>query len=234
VFGEVRLFLAELPGTPTGNPLWAELDYHSNPTGHPGWQLTAFQSNEEREEHMQKQASAGTTVEKNLMAALFTETQSVRDAVADLREAGFGADHIYVAFSAEHDRFDPKHSELWQIGGHGVFRGEHSVPWKLRHSFERDLHHRTGAGPRSEELSGEGGQHDALCTEVNLHDALQSIGVAEDRIRLVNQQVGDHGALIIVECSCYGKKAKSILERNCGQIRTDTATECPPGSWRRV
>lgn len=179
---------------------------------------------------MQSQASIGPITGRDLAVALFTETQSVRDAVADLRQAGFQPSQIFVAFSAEHDQFDPQHAELWQSSRHGLFGGEHSMRWRLRHSFERDLHHKSlGAFQQPEP---EANPH--ACTEVNLHDALKAIGVAEDRIRLVNQQVGAHGALIIVEAAMERRKAERILEKNAGQTRTGTATECPPGSRRTV
>lgn len=181
---------------------------------------------------MRTEAQTKSLSGRNLAAALFTETRCVRDAVADLRQAGFGADEIYVAFSAEHDQFDPQHSELWQTSQ----RGEHSVRWRLRHTFERDLHHRTGADDTAVGHGTGAKELEPACTEVNLHDALKAIGVAEDRIRLVNQQVGAHGALVLVNATTHANKtavhAKTILEKNCGQIRTDTATECPPGSWR--
>jgi hypothetical protein len=187
---------------------------------------------------MRTEASTGSLSGRNLTVALFTETQSVRDAVADLRDAGFGAGEIYVAFSAEHDQFDPQHSELWQCGEHGIFRGEHSVRWRIRHSFERDLHHRTGAYDTPQGPGGGARELHPACTEVNLHDVLKAIGVADDRIWLVNQQVGPHGALILVDSSAHANHAeltaKTILEKNCGQIRTDTATENPPGSWRKA
>lgn len=181
---------------------------------------------------MRTEAPTKSLSGQNLSVALFKETQCVRDAVADLRQAGFGADEIYVAFSSEHDQFDPQHSELWQTSQ----RGEHSVRWRLRHSFERDLQHRTGTNDTAGQHGTGAKELEPACTEVNLHDALRAIGVSEDRIRLVNQQVGAHGALVLVNASTHAHKAKliakTILEKNCGQIRTDTATECPPGSWR--
>lgn len=185
---------------------------------------------------MRTEASTKTLSGRNLTVALFTETQSVRDAVADLRDAGFGPGEIFVAFSAEHDQFDPQHSELWQCDERKIFGGEHSVRWRIRHTFERDLHHRTGTDDTAGAQGAEAKELQPACTEVNLHDVLRAIGVAEDRIWLVNQQVGPHGALILVDSSTHADRAdltaKAILEKNCGQIRTDTATECPPGSWR--
>jgi hypothetical protein len=161
-----------------------------------------------------------------LAIGLFTETTSVRDAVADLREAGFETSQIYVAFSAEHDSVDPKHEQLWQGHGKGLFGGEHSVPWRIRHSFERDLHRR-GAESMGPHAASAEGKAASECTEVNLHDILTSIGVAESRIWLVNRQVGQNGALVIVDALTRKRQAESILIRNCGQIRTDTATELP-------
>jgi hypothetical protein len=204
-------------------PAW-NLDYHGIPTT--GWRHS---KPSEKEELMQSQA-ATKSLTGELAVALFTETRSVRDAVVDLRQAGFGPNQIFVAFSAEHDQFDPQHAELWQTSRHGLFGGEHSMIWRMRHSFERDLHQRTG---EVQEQEPEANPH--ACTEVNLHDALKAIGVAEDRIWLVNQQVGAHGALIIVNAGMERierRKAEAILEKNCGQTRTGTATERPPGSWR--
>ena len=62
-------------------------------------------------------------------------------------------------------------------------------------------------------------------SEVDLHDTLQAMGVAEDRILLVNRALGEHGVLVLVEAEDSMRQVQSILERNSGQIRTDSVTE---------
>jgi len=64
-------------------------------------------------------------------------------------------------------------------------------------------------------------------SETDLREMLESMGVAADRIWLLNREVREKGVLLLVNVGDRSKEAESILERNSGQIRTDTATERP-------
>ena len=64
-------------------------------------------------------------------------------------------------------------------------------------------------------------------SEIDLRETLQSMGVAEDRILLLNREIREKGVLLLINAGDRSKEAESIMERNSGQIRTDTATERP-------
>ena len=64
-------------------------------------------------------------------------------------------------------------------------------------------------------------------SEIDLREPLESMGVAEDRILLLNREIREKGVLLLVNAGDRSKEAESIMERNSGQIRTDTATERP-------
>jgi hypothetical protein len=51
------------------------------------------------------------------------------------------------------------------------------------------------------------------------------MGVAEDRILLLNREIREKGVLLLVHAGDRSKEAESIMERNSGQIRTDTADQ---------
>jgi hypothetical protein len=146
-----------------------------------------------------------------VVVALFTDLKNAKDAVSDLSRAGFDSSQINVAYAS------PANEQA------DVSSAEHSVFWKLRDSFRRDLHIQ-GA----EQVSGEtenGNVHAASpYTEVDLQTALSEIGVAPDRISLLENEIGA-GVLLLVKAAAYSEKAEEILERNEGTIRTETALE---------
>lgn len=154
-------------------------------------------------------------------AAVFTDSISVHDAAADLKEAGFL--HMSIAFSADCKQAQQIDSKARHVREEVLTGEKHSLPWKIRHSFEHDLHRRgaeqmAGAGQRT---AGAGVPY----TEVDLEEALLSLGVSKERIDLVNREVGLYGSLLLVEAGERSEEAQAILERNCGINRTDTATE---------
>lgn len=168
-----------------------------------------------------------------LVVALFTDIQSAHGAIVDLTGAGFSNGQISVAFYAENQQ-----ARLEATGVHSPSRradpvGRSSLAWRLRRSFEHDLH-RSGndqmAGQDQDPSTGEVGR--PYCV-VDLRDTLLSMGVAEDRILLLNRELGDKGVLVLVQADERLKEAESIIERNSGQIRTDTATERPPSAGSR-
>jgi len=62
-------------------------------------------------------------------------------------------------------------------------------------------------------------------SEIDLRETLESMGVAEDRILLLNREIREKGVLLLVNAGDRSKEAESIMERNSGQIRTDTADQ---------
>jgi hypothetical protein len=156
-----------------------------------------------------------------LAVAVFTDPSCLHDAVSDLREAGIH--EIAIAFSAENiqrRQTEPKAQRAYESFLHG---DRHTVSWRLRHGIEHDLH-RKGA----EIMAGEGKDHLSPGTpyeEINLAETLSGIGVSADRIDLINREVGCEGALLLVNAGDFLDEVQSILEKDCGINRTETATE---------
>ena len=163
----------------------------------------------------------------NLVVALFADSQAAHGAIADLRDAGFSNGQISIAFSVEGKQAQLGKIEAYSPDQHVVSKERNSLAWKLRRSFEHDLH-RSGtaqmAGQDKDLSSGETGQ---TYSEIDLRDTLQSMGVAEDRILLLNREIGEKGVLLLINAGNRSEEAEAIMERNSGQIRTDTATEHP-------
>jgi hypothetical protein len=158
-------------------------------------------------------------------AAVFLKCKCASDAIADLAHAGFGKRQIQVAFSTGTlgtSRPEETHPDLGADSSK-----EHTLTWKLRQNFEHDLH-RSGAQQITREPDCfSSSKNDPLYTAVSLHDTLREMGVAEDRISLLNWEIGTDGALVMVDAGERWKEATAILERNSGTIRSDTATEHP-------
>jgi hypothetical protein len=157
------------------------------------------------------------SVASGVVAALFLKKKHVCDAVSDLNKAGFDKGRIRVAYSTERPG-----------GPDGEAEGtdEHSMSWRLRHSFNRDLHHQGAeivAAP-NEQISNPA---EPLYSVVNLHDCLQAMGLTEARIGLIDHEIGPEGALMLIDAGERWKEATTIVERDCADVRTDTATERP-------
>jgi hypothetical protein len=149
-----------------------------------------------------------------VVVALFTDLENAKDAISDLSRAGFDASQINVAYALA-------------SGDHGdVSSTGHSVVWRLRDSFRRDLHIQ-GAEQVSGETGSGNGHEASPYTEIDLRTALSEIGVAPDRISLLENEIGG-GLLLLVQGRGHSEKAEEILERNEGTIRTDTALEAAP------
>jgi hypothetical protein len=165
-----------------------------------------------------EQGQMAATKPANLVAALFFNEMSARDAIADLQIAGMRSGQIGVALSKQGKL---QHTNSVPCDLHG----KHSILWKFRHSIEHDLH-QSGAGLSS--------THDAIATsgertpytEIDLDDTLRSIGVAQATINLLDHQIGANGMLILVDAGDRCDEIESILERNRGMSRTVMATEC--------
>jgi len=164
-----------------------------------------------------------------VVVALFGQTRQVSDAVADLKHAGFDKYQIRVGFAAEEHQHSKGNGHAKAIGATEDPRKQHTLSWRLRRSFELDLHRRgeTQLSRNRKSKAPSVGLHE-LYSAVNLHDALQSLCAREDRIRLLKNEIGPRGAIVLVDAEGRWKEAESILARVAGKIRTDTATELPP------
>ena len=165
-----------------------------------------------------EQGQMAATKPANLVAALFFNEMSARDAIADLKIAGMRAGQIGVALSK---RGKLEHTNSVPCDLHG----KHSILWKVRHSIEHDLH-QSGAGLSSthDEIATSGER--TPYTEVTLDDTLGVIGVAQATINLLDREMGANGMLILVDAGNRCDEIESILERNRGMSRTVMATEC--------
>jgi hypothetical protein len=155
----------------------------------------------------------------HLVAALFTDGIAMSDAISDLEQAGFNANDIGVAFSAETRRSSNPPNSL-----RAVSNGKHSFIWKLRRRFERDLHSLQVNLSTGEE-NGPPASFHPVYSELALDEVLSGMGVTRDRILLLDSEIGRDGALMLVDAGDRTREVQSILERNCGLIRTDMATE---------
>jgi hypothetical protein len=149
-----------------------------------------------------------------VVVGLFTDLKNAKDAICDLSRAGFDASQINVAYASP----SKVHAD--------VSNAEHTILWKMRDSFERDLHHSGSSQMAGKTGSGNAGEISPY-TEVDLRTALSEIGVAPDRISLLESEIGA-GVLLLVKGRGYSEKAEEILEHNEGTIRTDTALEAAP------
>ena len=149
----------------------------------------------------------------NLVAALFLKPISARDAIADLRIAGFRTSDIGVAVSKRAAR--PHSADL---------DGKHSIRWKVRHSLQHDLHTH-GGGLSSRADAAAANEEKPAYTEIDLTDTLRGLGVAEDTIKLLDEEMGTDGMFVLVHAGERGEEAESILDRNRGFVRTVMVTE---------
>jgi hypothetical protein len=165
-----------------------------------------------------EQGQMAATKPADLVAGLFFDEMSARDAIADLKIAGLRAGQIGVALS-QRGKLELTRTVPCDL------HGKHSIWWKLRHSIEHDLHS-TGAGLSStkDEVATRG--ETTPYTEVDLNDTLQRIGVAPATINLLDREIGANGMLILVDAGDRCHEIESILERNRGMSRTVMATEC--------
>lgn len=164
-----------------------------------------------------EQGQMAATKPADLVAGLFHDEMSARDAIADLKIAGLRAGQIGVALSKE-GKLELSKSVPCDL------HGKHSVWWKLRHSFEHDLHSQ-GADLSSKHDRVSALEETMPYTEVDLNDTLREIGVAEATINLLDREIGANGMLILVDAGDRCDEVEDILERNRGTSRTVMATE---------
>jgi hypothetical protein len=163
----------------------------------------------------------------SLVVALFADSQAVHGALADLTDAGFSKGQIGIAFSAEGKQARLGKTEAHYPGQHVVSDERTSLVWKLRRGIEHDLHRSGTAQITGQDKDLSSGEPLEDYSEIDLKETLQSMGVAEDRILLLNREIREKGVLILVNSGNRSREVESIMERNSGQIRTDTATERP-------
>jgi hypothetical protein len=176
-----------------------------------------------------------TVIQKNarlaasdLVVSLFTDIQSASGAIADLGDAGFDKSQILVALSTEGRRGQKHLSIVQDLADQEHLEQTKSLAWRLRRSFEHDLHRRGTDQMAGQDKNQSSGEAILPFTEVNLGDVLLPLGVCEDTVQLMDREIGPDGVLILVHAPFHCKEAQSILERNTGIIRTDTATESHP------
>jgi hypothetical protein len=156
----------------------------------------------------------------DLVVALFTESQSAHGAIADLEEAGFGQNRVAIALSAEGKKAQQEGSHKGHWGDETPPASEYSRAWKLRHWIEDDLH-RSGAEQMSQQDTS-AVQHGEHYSELDLHETLEGLRVPKERILLFDQILGADGVLVLVDAAGRSREAQALLEKNCGQIRTDS------------
>jgi hypothetical protein len=164
-----------------------------------------------------EQGQMMTTNPGDLVAAVFLKEVSARDAIADLKIAGFSARQIGVALSKQ-AKPDANRSVPCDL------HGKHSVWWKLRHSVEHDLHSH-GADLSSKEDEKTAHEEGTPYTPLVLSDALGALGVLPATIDLMEREVGANGTLVLVDAGSRANEVESILVQNRGILRTVMATE---------
>jgi len=158
----------------------------------------------------------------NLVAALFLKPVSARDAIADLKIAGFRCSDIGVAIShlgqRELERSPNAARETCDLDG------KHSIRWKVRHSLQHDLQTH-GGGLSSRPDAAAANEEKPAYTDIDLTDTLRGLGVSEDTITLLDEEMGTNGMFVLVHAGDRGDEAESILDRNRGFVRTVMITE---------
>jgi hypothetical protein len=191
------------PGTPSGSSVLGNNceKWQEDPMATPSFKITG-------------------AIIPDLVVALFTESQSAHGAIADLEEAGFGQNRVAIAFSAEGKKAQQEGSHKGHWGDETPPASEYSRAWKLRHWIEDDLH-RSGAEQMSQQDTS-AVQHGEHYSELDLHETLDGLRVPEERILLFDQILGADGVLVLVDAAGRSREAQALLEKNCGQIRTDS------------
>jgi hypothetical protein len=149
----------------------------------------------------------------DLVAAVFFDQTSARDAIADLKLARFQPDQVAVAVPEYRKQDAPLDT-----------KGKHSMLWKLRHSFENDLQSQ-GADVSSEKSLSRAHAGNPPYTEIDLVESLSAMGVARDTIKLLEDRMGEDGLLILVHAPERLDEVESILVQNRGMLRTVMATQ---------
>ena len=159
----------------------------------------------------------------HLVAAVFLDEVSARDAIADLKLAGVRANQIGVALSEEGKRAHALNPGAKHLPGD--MEGKHSILWRVRHSIQHDVHRHEGLGLSSRPDAAAANEEQPPFTEIDLTDTLRGHGIAEATIKLLHHQVGAKGFLILVDARDDEDRIDSILLKNWGMPRTVMVTE---------
>ena len=170
-----------------------------------------------------QQGHAVGTSSSHLVAAVFLDEVSARDAIADLKLAGVRANQIGVALSEEGKRAHALNPGAKHLPGD--MEGKHSILWRVRHSIQHDVHRHEGLGLSSRPDAAAANEEQPPFTEVDLTDTLRRQGIAEATIELLHHQVGAKGFLILVDAGDNEDRIDSILLKNRGMPRTVMVTE---------
>ena len=162
-----------------------------------------------------QQGQAIGTKPSSLVAAVFLDEVSARDAIADLKLADVRANRIGVALSDEGKR----------VHALNDLEAKHSILWRLRHSIQHDTHRHQGRGLSSRQDAVTANEEQPPFTEIDLTETLRGLGIAEATIKLLHHQVGSKGFLILVDAGDNQDRLESILLNNRGMPRTVMVTE---------
>jgi hypothetical protein len=159
----------------------------------------------------------------HLVAAVFLDEVSARDAIADLKLAGVRASQIGVALSDKGKRVHELNPDAKHLPGD--MEGKHSVLWRFRHSIRHDVHKHEGLGLTSRHDAAAANEEQPGFTEIDLTDTLRELNIAEATIQLLHHQVGAKGFLILVDAPDMENQVDTILLKNRGMPRTVMVTE---------
>jgi hypothetical protein len=170
----------------------------------------------------QQEQATGMTP-SHVVAAVFLDEVSARDAIADLKLAGVRASQIGVALSDEGKRIHGLNPGAKHLPSD--LEGKHSVLWRVRHSIKHDVHSHHGPSLSSRHDAAAANEEQPPFTEIDLTDTLRGLGIAEKTIELLHHQVGAKGILIMVDAGDRANQLESILLNNRGMPRTVMVTE---------
>jgi hypothetical protein len=170
----------------------------------------------------QQEQTIGVTP-SHLVAAVFLDEVSARDAIADLKLAGVRANQVGVALSDEGKRAHALNPVAQHLPAD--MEGKHSILWRVRHSIHHDVHRHEGRGLSSRQDAAAANDEQPCFTEIDLTDTLRGLGIAEATIKLLHHQVGTKGFLILVDAHDDENQIDSILLKNRGMPRTVMVTE---------
>jgi hypothetical protein len=170
-----------------------------------------------------QQGQAMGTKSSHLIAAVFLDEVAARDAIADLKLAGVGANRIGVAVSDEGKQVHALDPDAKHLPSN--LEGKHSVVWRVRHSIRHDVHGQQGPGLSSLEDAAAANEEQPPFTEIDLTATLRELGIAEATIKLLHHQVGSKGFLVLVDAGDDEDRLECILLNNRGLPRTVMVTE---------
>jgi hypothetical protein len=168
--------------------------------------------------------SAGATL-FHPAAGMFSNWECANDAIADLAQAGFPADQIVIAHSVEGEQMEREHPEKDS-------NEKHTLVWKLRRSFQHDLHHHGPDVLATGNQDAEAEKNEHLYSEKHLKDVLLGMGISEELAWSMDRILGRNGVLVLVGTRDQARlnKAERIIEKNAGRVRTDTMAERAPAN----